>query len=312
MLGLDTTLKRFPDIELSYDKTLVKKVRADAFSVLPQGDASILWITYVGDKRVALLMKLGNNGAISSAIPMILSFHDELSLGSGTIMQGIVFKCSNMTNFACTNILLHCGMPVHRMRMIDKMELIYKILETHINSRVLTRDGLSIGLPPTTSSFHEAIDIAKTLPYNVSHIRSLLMHSCYAVGITPYTASFKATAVLIVRPALQQDIYHLYTSDNRKHRLPAAVQDYETSVLLNKSFRTIKENANLDTLEESDDDADFEDVRPDKYVDLKKNIAYICEYVPRFGKWQPIQRAEPLRKLTSSRELAELERKNTR
>lgn len=312
MIGLDTTLKRFPDIELSYDKTLVKKVRADAFSVLPQGDATILWITYVGDKRVALLMKLGNNGAIYSAIPMILSFHDDLSLGSGTIMQGIVFKCSNMTNFACTNILLHCGMPVHRMRMVDKMELIYKILETHINSRVLTRDGLSIGLPPTTSSFNEAIDIAKTLPYNVSHIRSLLMHSSYAVGITPYTASFKATAVLIVRPALQQDIYHLYTSDNRKHRLPAAVQDYETSVLLNKSFRTIKENANLDTLEESDDDADFEDVRPDKYVDLKKYIAYICEYVPRFGKWQPIQRAEHLRKLTSSRELAELERKNTR
>lgn len=312
MIGLDSALKRFPEIELSYDKTLVKKVHADAFSVLPQGEAALLWITYVGEKRVALLMQLGKDCAITNASPMLLSFHDDLSLGKGTILQGIIFKSSNMTNFACTNIFFHCGNYVHRLKMIDKIELICNILKTQINSRVYMRNGLSIGIPPTTTSFIEALDIAKTLPYSVSHIRSLLMNHYYALGISPYIGSNKVTAVLIVKPALQQDIYHLYTSDNRKHQFPAAIQDYETSVLLNKSFRTIKENANLDTLEESDDEADFEDMRPNKYVDLDKSIAFVCEYIPKFKKWQPIQRSDKLIKITSYKELFILERNNTR
>jgi len=312
MIGLAATLERFPDVELSYDKTLDKKVRADAFSVIPEGDASILWITYVDAKRVALLMKLGKDGEITSAIPMVLSFHDDLSLGTGTLLHGITFKCSDMTNFACTDILLHAGLNVHRFKMIEKFELICRILETQIDSRVQLRGGLSVGIPPTTASFMDAVDIARSLPYRVTHIRSLLMRSSRALGLTPYTASSKTLAVLIVKPAIQPDIYNLYTSDGRKHRHHAAVQDYETSVLLNQSFRTIKENANLDALEESDDEEEFEDVRADKYVDLKKSVAYICEYVPRFGKWQPIQRAARSKRLTSSRELAEMERKNTR
>lgn len=312
MLGLAATLERFPEVELSYDKTLDKKVRADAFSILPKGDAAIIWITFVHHNRVALLMKLHKNGEISSATPMVLSFHNDLSLGNGTLMHGIVFTCSNMTNFACTDILLHSGLKVNHLNMIDKMELVCNILDSQIDTRVLTRDGLSIGLPITTSSFLEAIDIAKSLPYKVSHIRSLIMRHSHALGLTPYTASSKTTAVLIVRPALQNDIYYLYSSDGKKHRMPAAIQDYDTSVLLNRAFRTIKENDNLDTLEESDDEIDFQDVRPDKYVDLNKSFAYVCEYIPRFGKWQPIQRADRSNKLTSSRELAELERKNTR
>lgn len=312
MIGLAATLERFPDVELSYDKTLDKKVRADAFSVVPEGDTSILWITYVGSKRVAILMRMGKDGEISSAVPMVLAFHDDLSLGTGTMLLGVTFKCSDMTNFACMDILLHCGQDVHRLRMIEKMERLCQILETQIDSRVQTRGGLSVGLPPTTSSFIEAVDIARSLPYNVSHIRSLLMRNSRALGLTPYTASSKTLAVLIVKPAVQQDIYHLFTSDGKKHRMPAAVQDYETSVMLNKTFRTIKENANLDALEESDDETDFEDVRSDKYVDLKKSAAYVCEYIPKFGKWQPVQHASRSKKLTSSRELAELERKNTR
>ena len=38
----------------------------------------------------------------------------------------------------------------------------------------------------------------------------------------------------------------------------AAIPDYKTSVLLNKVFRNIKENDNLDALEESDNEDEFE------------------------------------------------------
>ena len=41
---------------------------------------------------------------------------------------------------------------------------------------------------------------------------------------------------------------------------------------MNKLFRTIKENDNLDYLEESDDEEEFENISSDKYVDTNKVV----------------------------------------
>ena len=41
--------------------------------------------------------------------------------------------------------------------------------------------------------------------------------------------------------------------------------------MMNSLFRTIKENDNLDLLEESDDDEEFENIQIDKFVNLEKN-----------------------------------------
>lgn len=58
---------------------------------------------------------------------------------------------------------------------------------------------------------------------------------------------------------------------------------------MNNIFRKIKENANLDLLEESDDEDDFEDTRTDKYVDLSKVVRMKCQYTHKFKKWIPIE-----------------------
>ena len=47
---------------------------------------------------------------------------------------------------------------------------------------------------------------------------------------------------------------------------------------MNKIFRNIKENDNLDALEESDDEDEFQDVSDDKYVDISKQIVMKCKY----------------------------------
>jgi hypothetical protein len=48
---------------------------------------------------------------------------------------------------------------------------------------------------------------------------------------------------------------------------------------MNQLFRNIKENKNLDYIEESDDEADFEDVREDRFVDLKKKKNLIMFFI---------------------------------
>ena len=56
---------------------------------------------------------------------------------------------------------------------------------------------------------------------------------------------------------------------------------------MNGLFRTIKENTNLDFLEESDDEDEFENIQLDKFVNLDKMVLMECVYLKRFQKWQP-------------------------
>ena len=67
----------------------------------------------------------------------------------------------------------------------------------------------------------------------------------------------------------------------------ALIDSYKTSLFMNKLFRKIKENANLDLLEESDDEEEFENVNIDRFVYLDKHYLIECVYNNKFKKWVP-------------------------
>ena len=79
--------------------------------------------------------------------------------------------------------------------------------------------------------------------------------------------------------------------------------------MMNGLFRTIKENANLDRLEESDDDEEFENTNEDKFVNLGKSLIMKCVYNRKFRKWQPTEIIANKVKLTTRREAEMLEKK---
>ena len=58
---------------------------------------------------------------------------------------------------------------------------------------------------------------------------------------------------------------------------------------MNSYYRKIKENNNLDTLEESDDENDFNNESESKYTDLDKMLVFKCKYSKKFRKWIPIE-----------------------
>jgi hypothetical protein len=66
---------------------------------------------------------------------------------------------------------------------------------------------------------------------------------------------------------------------------------------MNNIFRKIKENENLDAIEESDDEEDFENIDYDKYVDLKKYVFMECKFSMKFKKWIPIRVVQPEQKV---------------
>jgi len=103
------------------------------------------------------------------------------------------------------------------------------------------------------------------------------------------------TQVFWVKPDIINDIYHLFTAPasgtaaDLKYHSIAFIPNYKTSVFMNSIFRKIKENTNLDLLEESDDEEEFENISSDKYVYLDKVVKMYCVYNHKFKKWVPLQ-----------------------
>jgi hypothetical protein len=99
----------------------------------------------------------------------------------------------------------------------------------------------------------------------------------------------KERDVFMVSADIQSDIYHLNHVHGKYRPDVAYIPNYKTSVFMNSLFRTIKENTNLDTMEESDDEEEFQDIRMEKYVNLEKCIPMECMYHRKFKRWIPIR-----------------------
>ena len=108
------------------------------------------------------------------------------------------------------------------------------------------------------------------------------------------------TAVFLVRPSTAVDIYYLISMESLRNPSShthvteiAHIPDYATSVRMNSLFRNIKENNQLDAIEESDDEDDFEDTNPHKHVFIQREYYMECTYHKKFRKWIPVRVVDP-------------------
>ena len=98
--------------------------------------------------------------------------------------------------------------------------------------------------------------------------------------------------VFKIKPDIQNDIYQLYCLNDDNNEIyydTCLIPNFNTSVMMNKLFRTIKENDRLDALEESDDEEEFENENEDKFVYLDKTYNMVCLYNYKFKKWYPVR-----------------------
>ena len=95
-----------------------------------------------------------------------------------------------------------------------------------------------------------------------------------------------------VKADLQSDIYHLFICGKNNATIyydVAYIPNYKTSIFMNNIFRNIKENKNIDFIEESDDEEDFQNTSVDKYVNLEKTTNIECVFNKKFHKWTPVR-----------------------
>jgi hypothetical protein len=284
------TLKaRFPDLELSYGGLLHKKVHCDMYQVLPKGKKCILWYTYDDSENVCYMLSFGRSGTISQLSKVITSFSNDLCFGKGTIVSGIIFSSNNVSCFAILDIHYYKGQNISSSKYKYKYSFIKSILDIETNNDVFLKEQVVVASPVLVSTFKDAIDYARALPYEVYGISCIQLSSSKCKGIIQYTDKSDPVAYFRVKAQIRCDIYNLAVADEKKPHGIAAITDYKTSVMMNSLFRNIKENRNLDFLEESDDEEEFENISEDKYVDLQKSFIMKCVFVPRFKKWKPIE-----------------------
>jgi len=330
-------LKRIPQFELSYETISHKKVSSvyDVCIAVPTGKKVLIWFTFHQKTYACYIMELNRDKKIVKVTHSDIKSNIQLSIGTIMYATCVTDENSGKEKFIVDDILHYRGVNMKKMTTIDKLSA-WNECFSHFekNTPIYSPYVWSVSLhdveeyPNTlddkvTSYIHYPIhhiqyrSSNEVMPYinvyiskklnmvNLPNMPKQAPISTPDFEIKPYKMilnkpQYKMTTVFEIRADLQYDIYHLfaYGRDNSTvYYNLSYVPNYKTSVMLNSIFRNIRENRNLDYIEESDDEDDFENIQHDKYVDLKKKIRMECVYNRKFRKWTPIKIAHKYAKV---------------
>lgn len=308
----ESILSEFPNIKLSYETYVHKKVyNAHVILAIPDGIRHYAWFTTYNNNNVCWLLELSSSNKIVKVSYCITSFSDKLSYG--TILYGTLFKYKQNSCFSVEDMFYYKGKNIQAHNYLQKLNLMKELFSLEMCMDALNKNFVMFGLPYMDGQFNNVLSSIETLPYKSSIIQFRYLEGKQTNQyfnmkyIKPRSQYFdknnnkltsgistKQPIVFKVVPEIQNDIYKLYTCENDVYTFFdfAYIPTYTTSVMMNSLFRNIKENRNLDALEESDDESEFENTNLDKHVFLDKSFLMVCEYNGKFKKWSPVKVAE--------------------
>ena len=332
----ETVLSSFPNVKLSYENIVHKKVyNSDILLAIPEGRKSFAWFTLHNEKNVCLIMELTDNKQITNIKIVNVCFNSELVYG--TIFYGTTFFHSYNKFFTIEDIFYYKGNDVSRYNWGKKFELLKTIFNKDIKQISLNNSFMVFGLPVLSNNVDDFTNKISELKYRINTIQFIsfkrannflfmtyksyieekqykqIPANCEVIEkknyIKPLRNNIKREVVFKIKPDIQQDIYNLYCLNNEnkeEYYDIALVPDFNNSVMMNRLFRKIKENENLDALEESDDEEEFENENEDRFVYLDKTYNMVCQYNNRFKKWYPVRIADLNSKITNVNEIKKL------
>ena len=297
-------LKAFPNVELSYETITHKNVPTSDFAfAIPEGLKFFAWLTTKDSKPVVIFMEVNVKTKQIINIQMEIVGQENLSLYKGTIFYGTIFQSNNHSFFCIEDFLYFEGTNISYRTMEQKLETVCNMLSKKLAINY-NKSPIYFGIPLLFQTFSKDMNFAiQQLPYKISKIHFYKNDKSRSTMVMNYVyRSFEEKrdfvkqtrdVVFQVKADLQNDIYNLYALNNDLYLHDTAyIQDYTTSVMMNGLFRNIKENVNLDALEESDDEEEFQNDKIDKYVDLNKAHFMACSFNYKFKKWMPVRIVE--------------------
>ena len=359
----------FPNIKLSYENIIHKKVYSDYYVAIPEGEKCFAWFSKYKNKNVCFILSLNLplnlplrkvepnlknvepnlrkvepnlkkvepnfknvEPNLKKVEPNYLSENNQIldikivnscynsTLCYDTILYGTYFNQLNNSYFSIEDFFYYKGKDISNIKWIDKLFLLNDLMKNNINQISYNNSFVVFGLPLMNTNFDELNKEINNLKYKINSIHFKMFDKnntyfkykySYETILSSNTQPksynknniIKKESIFKIKPDIQNDIYHLYCNDKLTNNILyydiAFIPDFKTSVLMNKLFRNIKENQNLDSLEESDDDEDFENENENKFVFLDKEYNMICLYNNKFKKWFPIKLALKNQQITN-------------
>ena len=318
----DDLIINFPQIKLSYENLTHNKVyNFDLIIAVPDGEKCFAWLTTANNNTVCYIMNC-ENGKITKIKKMCLCVKNDL--GFGTILYGTVFLNRGVHFFSVENIFYYKGQNISMLKYGDKLSKLSQMFKDDIKQVAYNTNFVVFGMPVINTNYLNMIKEVQSLPYKIKYFQYRFFNSVANAPIimTSYfwkepsnnkivirPAIIQKNAVFKVTPDIQNDIYHLHLESQIYYDV-SYIPNYETSSMMNSLFRNIKENGNLDLLEESDDDDEFENANPYKHVYLDKVYNMNCVYNYRFKKWVPVNTVPNNHKLSTHAEIIEIEKNN--
>lgn len=320
-------MKRFPKIELSYETIPHKKVSPtyNICLTILQGKKGYIWFSFYDDKDVCFFMEINRENKVSKMRIIDMKFDRHLSLT--TILYGTLVETEGKKPiFVVEDILFYKGITMKSIFFNEKLgflERIFKedIIENKKNSMILSLPAIwyinektdydcMYYIPEFWKSRMTKFQIhhiqyrclTETSPYMNVFNQNVFTNAnakkeiiCKPMNTKHIIENFtkpqyKLPTVFLVSADIQYDIYHLFVYGKGSQTMyynVAYIPNYTTSVFMNRIFRKIRENENLDYIEESEDEEDFENTAEDKFVDLQKTVMMECIFSVKYKKWIP-------------------------
>jgi hypothetical protein len=303
-------------VKLSYEKIVHKKVYDAALCMtVPEGEKYFAWLK--NGECILLHITEGKTISRFQKFTIANALQDTILYGTLILIQGKQW-------FHTEDILYYQGKFTNVFSVEKKWSLLRELFVKE-KMKNLCKE-ISFGVPLLSTCFEDIRKQMMTLSYPIRYIRfqrkydrtiyylpSASIESTHLFSHTNTNTNaknnaFTENAIFIVTPDIQNDIYHLSFQQGIYDSRVAAIPDYKTSVMMNRLFRNIKENQCLDTLEESDDEEEFENNNIDKYVYLDRSYRMLCRYNRKFGKWVPLRVVKQGDRGLSREEIIRLER----
>ena len=302
-------ISKFPKVKPFYEKTLHNKVdnKNRFYVVIPTGRKYFIWFTTLNNKPVCVSLSYVFKTKMIQKLKIIkCNFDPLLAFGNGTILYGTHVMLKKHNLFSVENIFYYKNKRVLFETQFIKFSIIKQILSNYISNKIYLNNEYLFKIPIINTSHRSILSKLKKLPYNVYCVqhRSWIDNEYLNEKIT---FEINQKAIFSVKAEIETDVYSLrcMDKDNLVNVGHAYIGNIKTSIFMNKLFRSIRENNDIDLIEESEDEETFEDISSDKFI-LGNTHNIKCVYNKKYKKWEPIQLTnEPI---TSKQELLFLEK----
>ena len=225
----------------------------------PVGKLACVWFTKVNDKPICFMLEIRDR-QIYKKYPLDTIFDPELT---DTILHGTYLHYESQPCFVIHNIFKYKN-TAQDICYFEKYKLLESIIEQYIFNEKMNKTQCMFFMPITS--------------YCIESIEAT--YKIFCIKIMTGNKIINYVDQTILKPFLIQstdlrDIYEVYTLENVYHSI-AHIDTYKRSTMLNKIF---KKEITLDSIEDSDDEEEFE---------IKQTKMY-CKWNENMKKWVPIK-----------------------